>query len=108
MSSKSPWTVYRSPGFNARKQSMISDKPFFATIPKVSTRTKLKMRLSQFIVALGFSSGVLAAPCRTGAAWYLEPNDCICMNSTDGAILEKQTATICAAMKYRTADNVRK
>ncbi|KAK4445524.1 hypothetical protein QBC34DRAFT_441551 [Podospora aff. communis PSN243] len=63
------------------------------------------MRLSQILVALGFTTGALAQ-CRPGLNWYLEPNDCICMLSTTGELLTQQTNSICAQMRYRTIDGV--
>jgi len=63
------------------------------------------MRLTIAFLALGLAKGGLSAACRGG--WLLEPDDCICMNSTNGDLLEWQTQSICNAMGYRTADKVR-
>ncbi|KAK1752959.1 hypothetical protein QBC47DRAFT_50113 [Echria macrotheca] len=59
------------------------------------------MRLSVLFLSLGLSSGALAA-----CDWYLQPDDCICMNSTNGALLKSQTATVCRFMGYRTASSI--
>ena len=54
------------------------------------------MRLT---IILGFfSGGALAAG---ACSWFLEADDCICMNSTNGELLKKQTATICKSMGYQ-------
>jgi len=63
------------------------------------------MRLTIAFLALGLAKGGVSAACRGG--WLLEPDDCICMNSTNGDLLEWQTQSICNAMGYRTADKVR-
>lgn len=61
-----------------------------------------KMRLT---IILGFlSGGALAAG---ACSWYLEADDCICMNSTNGELLRKQTATICKSMGYQLWGDVR-
>ncbi|KAK5657456.1 hypothetical protein OQA88_3028 [Cercophora sp. LCS_1] len=59
------------------------------------------MRLASIIIGLGFTSGAFAA-----CGWILAPDDCICMNSTDGSLLKKQTSDCCWSMGYRTAQNV--
>ncbi|KAM7190076.1 hypothetical protein V8F33_009663 [Rhypophila sp. PSN 637] len=59
------------------------------------------MRSFICLVALGLCGGVLAR-----CEWYLEANDCICMNSTDGSLARTQTVTCCKATGYKTTDNI--
>lgn len=59
------------------------------------------MRSFICLLALGVFGGVLAR-----CEWYLEANDCICMNSTDGSLARTQTNTCCKATGYKTTDNV--
>lgn len=37
-------------------------------------------------------------------SWRLDGDDCICMNSQNGALLKDQTATCCTAMGLKTKD----
>ncbi|KAK3485212.1 uncharacterized protein B0T23DRAFT_399809 [Neurospora hispaniola] len=46
--------------------------------------------------------GALAQVCE----WYLNPDDCICMLSTDGSLLRSQTAFCCKQLGYRTMNSV--
>lgn len=59
------------------------------------------------ILALGFlGAGVLAQTQCAGSVWYLEPDDCICMNSRNGTLLKTQTLGCCRSLGYKTYDNV--
>ncbi|KAK4217451.1 hypothetical protein QBC37DRAFT_414545 [Rhypophila decipiens] len=71
--------------------------PYQAQVPRQIS----KMRSFICLVALGLFSGVQAR-----CEWYLEANDCICMNSTDGSLARTQTVTCCKATGYKTTDNV--
>ncbi|CAK7236933.1 hypothetical protein SBRCBS47491_009805 [Sporothrix bragantina] len=54
------------------------------------------MRLSTtitFTLTL-LTAGTVQASC----GWQLEPNDCICMNSTNGALLADETGVCCRDM----------
>jgi hypothetical protein len=62
------------------------------------------MKLLSFLT-LGFLGGALAQQQCPGS-WYLQPDDCICMRSTDGALLKDQTFICCRQLGYKTYDNV--
>ncbi len=38
--------------------------------------------------------------------WYLNPNDCICMNSVDGRVMAAETTGCCKEMGLKAANNV--
>ncbi|KAM7207916.1 hypothetical protein V8F20_001710 [Naviculisporaceae sp. PSN 640] len=59
------------------------------------------MRSFTCLLLLGMFGGALAR-----CEWYLNPDDCICMNSTDGSLARSQTTTCCKATGYKTTDNV--
>jgi len=75
-------------------------------LPKSNGTNEINMYLSQLFLAAGLSIVALAADCRPGVQWSLEPNDCICMRSSTGELLSQQTNSICASMKYRTFEGV--
>ncbi|KAK0725205.1 hypothetical protein B0H67DRAFT_598530 [Lasiosphaeris hirsuta] len=59
------------------------------------------------IALIFFSLGVAGRTLATcGREWYLEPDDCICMNSTNGALLKTQTKSCCKATGYKTANSI--
>ncbi|OAA62815.1 hypothetical protein SPI_04355 [Niveomyces insectorum RCEF 264] len=65
-----------------------------------------------FVVLLVLIGGTPAAATATTAAqstcgWYLEPNDCICMNSTNGGLLPDETSACCRNEGMTTVDSVR-
>ncbi|KAK4244704.1 hypothetical protein C7999DRAFT_43669 [Corynascus novoguineensis] len=60
---------------------------------------------SLLLLTLGLFGGVFAAEQCPGS-WYLNGDDCICMRSTDGALLKSQTLGCCIAMGYKTYDNI--
>ncbi|KAK3385396.1 hypothetical protein B0H63DRAFT_472840 [Podospora didyma] len=60
------------------------------------------MRSSIVLLSLGFFVQAFAQ-C---GEWYLEPDDCICMNSTDGNLLKSQTKKCCKVMGYKVAQGV--
>ncbi|KAK4182989.1 hypothetical protein QBC35DRAFT_394839 [Podospora australis] len=62
------------------------------------------MKAFTAILALGFIGGAFAQQC--AGSWYLEPDDCICMNSRDGSLLKEQTLGCCKTLKYKTWDNI--
>lgn len=62
------------------------------------------MRALALLFVLGILEGALAQRCP--GSWYLEPDDCICMRSTDGALLKTQTKGCCSSMGYKTYDDV--
>ncbi|EGS22275.1 uncharacterized protein CTHT_0017940 [Thermochaetoides thermophila DSM 1495] len=62
------------------------------------------MKLLSFLT-LGFLGGALAQQQCPGS-WYLQPDDCICMRSTDGALLKDQTFICCRQLGYKTYDNI--
>ncbi|KAK4107205.1 hypothetical protein N656DRAFT_849637 [Canariomyces notabilis] len=62
------------------------------------------MRVLPILLSLGLFGGAIAQQC--AGSWYLEPDDCICMRSTDGALLKAQTLACCKSMGYRTYDNI--
>ncbi|AEO68152.1 uncharacterized protein THITE_28340, partial [Thermothielavioides terrestris NRRL 8126] len=53
---------------------------------------------------LGSLGGALAEGCP--GSWYLQPDDCICMNSTNGALLKVQTLISCRSLGYKTYDGI--
>ena len=59
------------------------------------------MKLTTSLLALAMSSFV-AADC----GWSLTPDDCICMNSVNGGLLQSQTTQCCSAMGLKTKDKV--
>ncbi|KAH6623427.1 hypothetical protein F5144DRAFT_583198 [Chaetomium tenue] len=63
------------------------------------------MKVFAVLLSLGFVGGVIAAEQCPGS-WYLEPDDCICMNSREGYLLKDQTLGCCRSMGYKTYDNV--
>ncbi|KAK4154009.1 hypothetical protein C8A00DRAFT_14841 [Chaetomidium leptoderma] len=62
------------------------------------------MKASGLLLTLGFLGEAIAQQCP--GSWYLEPSDCICMNSRDGSLLKTQTLGCCKAMGYKTYDNI--
>lgn len=61
------------------------------------------MKTSSILVTtLALVHGGLAS-----CGWYLKPNDCICMNSVDGTLMDDETATCCRDMGLKTKNNVR-
>lgn len=48
------------------------------------------------------ATGALAQVCE----WYLNPDDCICMLSTDGSLLRTQTTSCCKKLGYKTMNSV--
>lgn len=60
------------------------------------------MKASIVIATLALGHGSFAS-----CGWKLKPNDCICMNSVDGSLMDDETATCCRNMGLRTQDNVR-
>ncbi|KAK4236667.1 hypothetical protein C8A03DRAFT_16719 [Achaetomium macrosporum] len=62
------------------------------------------MRVLALFLSLGFLGGALAQQCP--GSWYLEPDDCICMNSRDGSLLKTQTSGCCKALGYKTYNNI--
>ncbi|KAK4227300.1 hypothetical protein QBC38DRAFT_364569 [Podospora fimiseda] len=59
------------------------------------------------LLALGFlGTGALAQQQCAGSVWYLEPDDCICMNSRNGTLLKTQTLGCCKSLGYKTYDNI--
>jgi hypothetical protein len=73
--------------------------PFLVSSTTTSTDT---MRVSTFITSLALAHGAFAS-----CGWKLKANDCICMNSVDGSLMDDETATCCRNMGLRTMDNVR-
>jgi hypothetical protein len=71
-------------------------------LPFKITLGRAIMKVSILAVALAFAHGSLAS-----CGWTLKPNDCICMNSVDGSLMDDETATCCRNMGLRTKDNVR-
>jgi hypothetical protein len=63
------------------------------------------MKAFSVLLTLGFLGGAIAAEQCPGS-WYLEPDDCICMNSREGYLLKTQTLGCCKSMGYKTYDNV--
>ena len=61
------------------------------------------MKLLSAVLGLVLVQGIQA-----DCGWYLETNDCICMNSRDGSLLRQQTATCCRDMGLKTTDSVRR
>jgi hypothetical protein len=61
------------------------------------------MKVVYIVLATGALVQGGLAPC----GWKLKPNDCICMNSVDGSLMDDETATCCRNMGLRTQDNVR-
>ncbi|KAL2268430.1 hypothetical protein VTJ83DRAFT_3276 [Remersonia thermophila] len=62
------------------------------------------MKVLTFLTTLGLLGGALAQQCPGG--WYLQPDDCICMNSRDGQLLKDQTLHCCRVMGYKTYNNI--
>jgi hypothetical protein len=62
------------------------------------------MKLLTFLATLGLVGGALAQQCP--GSWYLQPDDCICMNSRDGQLLKDQTFHCCKQLGYKTYSNV--
>jgi hypothetical protein len=62
------------------------------------------MKAFALLLTLGFLGTAIAQQCP--GSWYLEPDDCICMNSRDGSLLKTQTLGCCKSMGYKTYDNV--
>jgi hypothetical protein len=62
------------------------------------------MKAFGLLLTLGFLGGAIAQQCP--GSWYLEPDDCICMNSRDGSLLKTQTLGCCKSLGYKTYDNV--
>ncbi|CCC14177.1 hypothetical protein SMACR_08621 [Sordaria macrospora] len=48
------------------------------------------------------ATGALAQVCE----WYLNPDDCICMLSTDGSLLRTQTTSCCKKLGYKTMNSI--
>jgi hypothetical protein len=63
------------------------------------------MKIFAVLLSLGFAGGAIAAEQCPGS-WYLEPDDCICMNSREGYLLKDQTLGCCRRMGYKTYNNV--
>ena len=63
------------------------------------------MKGFSLLLTLNFLGGAIAAEQCPGS-WYLEPDDCICMNSREGYLLKTQTLGCCKSMGYKTYDNV--
>ena len=62
------------------------------------------MKFTLFTILLSMAAGsALAQVCE----WYLNPDDCICMQSTDGSLLRTQTASCCKSLGYKTTNSVR-
>ncbi|KAK3902647.1 hypothetical protein C8A05DRAFT_43983 [Staphylotrichum tortipilum] len=62
------------------------------------------MKTSGLLLALGFLGGAVAQQCQ--GSWYLEPDDCICMNSRDGTLLKSQTSGCCKSLGYKTYSSI--
>ena len=62
----------------------------FALVAAVGART-----------ALAFDADSTAV-----CGWYLNPNDCICMNSADGKVMNAETSSCCQEMGLKAAGNV--
>ncbi|KAG7293925.1 hypothetical protein NEMBOFW57_003985 [Staphylotrichum longicolle] len=62
------------------------------------------MKAFGLLLTLGFLGGAIAQQCP--GSWYLEPDDCICMNSRDGSLLKTQTLGCCKSLGYKTYDNI--
>ncbi|KAK3388450.1 hypothetical protein B0T20DRAFT_464793 [Sordaria brevicollis] len=61
------------------------------------------MKLALFTtLLLTATAPALAQVCE----WYLNPDDCICMLSTDGSLLRTQTATCCKTLGYKTMNSI--
>ena len=60
------------------------------------------MKASALLATLALAHSALAV-----CGWQLKPNDCICMNSVDGRLMDDETAVCCRNMGLRTVDNVR-
>ncbi|KAK0712848.1 hypothetical protein B0T26DRAFT_602592, partial [Lasiosphaeria miniovina] len=55
---------------------------------------------------LGLRAGGVLAQSACQTDWYLGPDDCICMNSTNGALLVTQTFRCCRSTGYKTAQSI--
>jgi hypothetical protein len=73
-------------------------------LPTNSPDLLLKMVTFNLLFALGLVTGAVAQQCP--GSWYLESDDCICINSRDGQLLKSQTLGCCRQLGYRTYDNV--
>jgi hypothetical protein len=62
------------------------------------------MKAFALFLSFGLLGTAVAQQCP--GSWYLEPDDCICMNSRDGSLLKTQTLGCCKSMGYKTYDNV--
>ena len=62
------------------------------------------MKLATLLLPLTLLiTGTAAQVCE----WYLNPDDCICMLSTDGSLLRSQTSACCKKLGYKTMNSVR-
>lgn len=64
------------------------------------------MRTSILLLSLGLVAGSLAQLPQCPGSWSLSPDDCICMNSQNGALLKSQTAACCKSLGYKTYNSV--
>ncbi|KAK3690322.1 hypothetical protein B0T22DRAFT_404815 [Podospora appendiculata] len=66
------------------------------------------MRATILLISLWAACGGALSSAESVATceWYLNPNDCICMNSTDGSLLRTQTTACCKANNYQAANSI--
>lgn len=62
------------------------------------------MKAFTVLFSLGLLGTAIAQQCP--GSWYLEPDDCICMNGREGFLLKSQTLGCCKQLGYKTYDNV--
>ncbi|EAA28798.1 hypothetical protein GE21DRAFT_9688 [Neurospora crassa] len=62
---------------------------------------KLTICLLPLTLLVTAPGAVVAQVCE----WYLNPDDCICMLSTDGSLLRSQTAFCCKKLGYKTMNS---
>ncbi|CAP64859.1 uncharacterized protein PODANS_5_4050 [Podospora anserina S mat+] len=65
------------------------------------------MKFSLALITVGLFGGALAQQgVQCPGSWYLQPDDCMCMNSREGYLLKTQTLDCCKKLGYKTYNNI--
>ncbi|KAB5584856.1 hypothetical protein GE09DRAFT_1209499 [Coniochaeta sp. 2T2.1] len=59
------------------------------------------MKASALLATLALTHGALGS-----CGWKLKPDDCICMNSVDGSLMDDETSVCCRDMGLKTQNNI--